>query len=255
MHMKKEPLFVAISNQKGGVGKSVVTALLASHFHYAKGLNVAVIDCDAPQHSLYRMRERDIQTVGGHNSYKQLIMLQWKRIQKKAYPIVSTTAEKAREAATGIAEIGNFDIIFVDLPGTVNSKGVFNAILGMDYVITPIIADRIVMQSSLSFSSTIKAVVKGRKDLPLKDIMFLWNKRDRRKNTEVFDASNIMLRELGLTLLDTVLPETCRYDKELSTSGKGYFRCTLLPPPARLLKGSGIAELADELIVKLNLKP
>ena len=28
--MKKEPLFVALSNQKGGVGKSTFTVLLAS---------------------------------------------------------------------------------------------------------------------------------------------------------------------------------------------------------------------------------
>ena len=37
--MKKKPLFVAVSNQKGGVGKSAITALLASYFHYVKGLN------------------------------------------------------------------------------------------------------------------------------------------------------------------------------------------------------------------------
>lgn len=252
--MKKETLLVAVSNQKGGVGKSTVTVLLTSYLHYVKGLNVAVIDCDAPQHSLYRMRERDIKTVEGHDPYKQQIMLQWERIRKKAYPIIVTTAEKAREAAAEVAETRSFDIIFVDLPGTVNSKGVFNTILGMDYVITPIIADRMVMQSSLSFSSIIKDVVKERKDLPLKDILFLWNKRDRRKNTEVFDSFNIMLRELGMTVFDTILPETCRYDKELSSSGKGYFRCTLLPPPTKLLKGSGIAELAEELIVKLNMK-
>ncbi len=252
--MKKETLSVAVSNQKGGVGKSAVTILLASHLHYVKGLNVAVIDCDAPQHSLYRMRERDIQTVEGHDAYKQMILLQWKRIQKKAYPIIGTTAEKAREAAMEISATGKFDIVFVDLPGTVNSKGVFSTILGMDYIITPVIADRIVIQSSLSFSATIKKVVKERGDLPLKDIMFLWNKRDRRKNTEVFDATNTILRELGLTVLDTILPDTCRYDKELSSSGKGYFRCTLLPPPAKLMKGSGIAELADELITKLNIR-
>ena len=82
--MKKKPLFVAVSNQKGGVGKSAITALLASYFHYVKGLNVAVIDCDAPQHSLYRMRERDMQSVERHDSYRQLIVNQWERIHKKA---------------------------------------------------------------------------------------------------------------------------------------------------------------------------
>lgn len=57
--MSKEPLFVAVSNQKGGVGKSALTVVLASYFHFEKNLNVAIIDCDSPQHSLVRMRERD----------------------------------------------------------------------------------------------------------------------------------------------------------------------------------------------------
>ncbi len=45
MIMDKETLFVALSNQKGGVGKSAFTILLASYFHYVENLNVAVIDC------------------------------------------------------------------------------------------------------------------------------------------------------------------------------------------------------------------
>ena len=54
--MSKEPLFVAVSNQKGGVGKSALTVVLSSYLHFEKNLNVAIIDCDSPQHSLVRMR-------------------------------------------------------------------------------------------------------------------------------------------------------------------------------------------------------
>ena len=61
--MSKETLFVAISNQKGGVGKSALSVVLASYFHFEKGLNVAIVDCDSPQHSLVRMRERDKKAV------------------------------------------------------------------------------------------------------------------------------------------------------------------------------------------------
>jgi len=206
-----------------------------------------------PSASLYRMRERDMQAVERNDSYRQLIVNQWERIKKKAYPIIGTTAEKARDAAGEVAENGDFDIIFIDLPGTVNSQGVFSTIVNMDYVLTPIIADRMVMQSSLSFSATVMEFVKKRKEIPLKDILFFWNRRDRRANTEVFDVFNRMMKELGLSVLDTVLPETCRYAKELFTSGKGYFRCTLLPPPAKLLKGSGLVELAEELVAKFKL--
>lgn len=46
--MKKEPLFIAFSTQKGGVGKSTFTVLMASYLHYRKELNVAVMDCDYP---------------------------------------------------------------------------------------------------------------------------------------------------------------------------------------------------------------
>lgn len=50
--MNKRPILVAFSNQKGGVGKSTVTTVLASYFNYVKGLKVAVVDCDYPQFSL-----------------------------------------------------------------------------------------------------------------------------------------------------------------------------------------------------------
>ena len=56
--MKKEPLFIAFASQKGGVGKSVFTVLAASILHYRRGYRVSVVDCDAPQHSIFNMRKR-----------------------------------------------------------------------------------------------------------------------------------------------------------------------------------------------------
>lgn len=253
--MKKETLFVALSNQKGGVGKSAFTILLASYFHYVKKLNVAVVDCDSPQHSLSRMRERDKQTVGRSDYFKQLVIAQWEHIQRKAYPIVNATADKAREVADALAEGAEepYDLILIDLPGTVEAQGVFRTIINMDYVLTPIIADRMVMQSSLSFSTTVLDYVQGKSGIPLKGILFFWNRVDRRTSTEVFDVYNQIMEKLNLTVLETVVPETRRYDKELSMTGRTYFRSTMFPPPAKLLKGSGLEELAEEICNKLNL--
>ena len=61
--MNKRPILVAFSNQKGGVGKSTVTAVLASYFNYVKGLKVAVVDCDYPQFSLEKLRGRDLKNL------------------------------------------------------------------------------------------------------------------------------------------------------------------------------------------------
>ena len=35
--------FVAFATQKGGIGKSTITALVANYFHNVKGYNVAVM--------------------------------------------------------------------------------------------------------------------------------------------------------------------------------------------------------------------
>ena len=175
--MEKDTVLIAICNQKGGVGKSTMTVMLAGYYHYLKGLNVAVIDCDYPQYSLMRMKERDMRTVESSEHFKQLMMSQFERIRKKAYTIVGSKAENAREAAEKLMKNGNYDLIIVDLPGTVNSSGVINTIVNMDYVLTPIIPDRIVMQSSLSFSTIVWDYARTNKESPLKGFLFFWPRR------------------------------------------------------------------------------
>ena len=244
--MSKEPLFVAVSNQKGGVGKSALTVVLSSYLHFEKNLNVAIIDCDSPQHSLVRMRERDKKAAANNAYYQQLLNQQWERVKKKAYPIVGATADE-------LAANGDYDLIFVDLPGTVESTGVFRTIVNMDYVLTPTTPDLIIMQSTLAFSTTVLDYVRNTKDVPLKDIIFFWNRLKKRTNVEVFKSYSEVMRELHLTVLDSTLPDLCRYEKEITHCKRAFFRCTMLPPPARQLEGSGIAELAEELIVKLKL--
>ena len=61
--MNKEPIYLAFSTQKGGAGKTTLTVLVASYLHYVKGYDVAVIDCDYPQCSIYKMRKREIRQL------------------------------------------------------------------------------------------------------------------------------------------------------------------------------------------------
>ena len=93
----------------------------------------------------------------------------------------------------------------------------------------------------------------NRKNIPLKDVFLFWTKVKKRSNTEVLDNYMALMKKQGLKILDSAIPDLCRYDKELSSRTRTYFRCSLLPPPAGQLKGSGLQELANELIVKFNL--
>jgi cellulose biosynthesis protein BcsQ len=58
----KKSIYVAFSNQKGGVGKLAFATHSACYIHYG-GRNVSVIDCNYPQHSIYAMRERNKRMV------------------------------------------------------------------------------------------------------------------------------------------------------------------------------------------------
>lgn len=75
--MKRDPLFVALSNQKGGVGKSTFTVLLASYFHYLNGYNVLVVDCDYPQHSISAMRDWEVGNIEKNVHLQNLLVEQF----------------------------------------------------------------------------------------------------------------------------------------------------------------------------------
>lgn len=170
MMKKEKELLVAVASQKGGVGKSVFTVLLASVLHYRKGLRVAVVDCDYPQHSIALMRERDMESVMKNDDLKVSLYRQHERIRKPAYPVIKSDPEKAVEDLHRyMDEKGEtFDIVLFDLPGTLRSEGVVYTVAAMDYIFVPLKADNIVMQSSLQFTKALEEELVARKNCNLK---------------------------------------------------------------------------------------
>lgn len=65
-------IFVAFAIQKGGIGKSTVTALVTNDLHNEKGPNVAVVDCDTPQHSIHVPCEHETGLIDGSIYFKAL---------------------------------------------------------------------------------------------------------------------------------------------------------------------------------------
>ena len=104
--MSKE-IFVAFATQKGGIGKSTVTALAASYLHNVKGYNVAVVDCDDPQHSIHGLREHEMGLIDSSTYFKALACDHFRRIKKNAYTIVKSNAVTRNTASTGCVNVRN----------------------------------------------------------------------------------------------------------------------------------------------------
>lgn len=84
---------------KGGIGKSIFTTLVASTMHYRLGYNIVVFDADFPQHSLIKMKERDLKMTMENETLKKLAYKQFTMINKKAYPILQHKADNVLSAA------------------------------------------------------------------------------------------------------------------------------------------------------------
>ncbi|MCD8177628.1 MAG: AAA family ATPase [Tannerellaceae bacterium] len=251
-----QPKFVAFSTQKGGVGKTTFTVLSASYLYYLKGYNVAIIDCDFPQHSICKMRERDAEQINKNDAYKIMAYKQFTSLKKNAYPVLSCSPEEAIKTAEDFLSSSNvdWDIILFDLPGTVNSKGVLSSLANMDFIFTPISADHVALASSLSFANTINNSLVKQEQFPVQGIYLFWNQVHGNEKTNLYDNYEKTIKVLKLPLLKTHIPNSVRFKKELSTDKVSVFRSTLFPVDKTALKGSNLEELITEIeeLIKLG---
>lgn len=252
--MKKKPVFIAFSTQKGGVGKTTFTVLAASYLHYVCGYNLIVVDCDYPQFSINAMRQRDAQGLERNPSLQELAFAQFSDGSKSTYTILCSTADTAVETVREYLETNepDTDFVFFDLPGTINNDGVVNTLSGMDYVFTPISADRISLESTLSFASVIKTGITDNPQTENKGIYLFWNMVDGREKTPLYALYETVIAELGLPLLPTAVPNTTRYKKEATDNGATLFRSTIFPPSRTLLRGSKLKELVEDILNIIN---
>lgn len=88
--MNKET-FVAFATQKGGVGKSTVTALVANYIHNVMGIDVAVIDCDEPQHSIAGLRDKETALIEKNDSLKAVACEHFRKSGARDFPSSEAT--------------------------------------------------------------------------------------------------------------------------------------------------------------------
>ena len=228
--MNKET-FVAFATQKGGVGKSTVTALVANYIHNVMGIDVAVIDCDEPQHSIAGLRDKETALIEKNDSLKAVACEHFRKSGRKGFPIVRSNAVQALDDADSLLSEKGYrpEIVFFDLPGTLKSDGVIKTLSQMDYIFTPVSADRFVVESALQFVMMFNDNLVTTGLAKTKGISLFWTMVDGREKTGLYDLYG--------TLFDDRKP---------------VFRSTILPPDTSMLKGSRIRELSEEICSIIN---
>lgn len=243
-------IVVAFSNQKGGVGKSTLTAMLASRLYYDLGIKVAIMDCDSPQHSLVGERNRELKIVKETEHLARMAAEQLERTGLQPYAIMKIPLE---EAIYKVRQYLNGDndsqVLFLDLPGTMNNPNVLQIVSNCDYVFCPMAACKFDIESTLGYCQFIHERLMTMGYGNLKGVKILWNKVDARERTDLYNAYDEFMESIGLEAMKTTIPASVRFKKELSCNPKHQiFRSTLFPPSPALIKGSGIDSLADEFL-------
>lgn len=242
-------IFVAFATQKGGIGKSTVTALVASYLHNVHGYNVAVIDCDDPQHSIYGLREREKQLISESDYFKALACDHFRKIRKNAYPVVKSNSVDALDDAERmlVSEDVRPDIVFFDMPGTLRSNGVVKTLSQMDYIFTPMSADRFVVESTIQFAAMFHNNLMTTGRAKTKGLHLFWTMVDGREKNELYNLYEDVIAEMGLSIMSTRLPDSKKFRRDLSEGRKSVFRSTIFPMDVSLQKGSGIREFSEEI--------
>ena len=246
--MSKE-IFVAFATQKGGIGKSTVTALAASYLHNVKGYNVAVVDCDNPQHSICGLREHETELIGSSTYFKALACDHFRKIKKNAYTIIKSDAVNALDDAERMIAAGDVkpDVVFFDMPGTPRSNGVIKTLSQMDYIFAPLSGDRFVVESTLKFITMFRDKLMTTGQAKTKGLYLFWTMVDGRERNNLYGIYEEVIAEMGFPVLATRLPDSKKFRRDLSEERKSVFRSTIFPMDASLLKGSGIREFSEEI--------
>lgn len=246
---------ISICNQKGGIGKSTFTVLLASYLHYTLGHDVLVVDCDYPQWSIHAQRERELAVVEHSDYYKLMMVRQYKSTGRKLWPLVKCTPPEAPEKVRQIRQSGYLPrIILYDLPGTVNAGGVIRILSSLDALFIPMKADKLVMESSLTFARGIDTGFVQDKDSSLQAVRLFWTMVDRRERTPLYDRYEAVIQKLGLSIMATHVPYRSKFNKELLPDGTGICRSTLLALERTFAREAQIEALAAEILVTLKIR-
>lgn len=179
-----------------------------------------------------------------------MLLRQFKSTQRKLWPVLESTPERA------MSDIGRyleetqrpFDLIMLDMPGTVSAPGVFRVLAELDYIFVPMKADKLVMESAVSFAKAVNEQLVQNPDYNLRGLRMFWTMIDRRERTPLYEQYEKALDIFHLPRLKTQIPYRSRFNKEILDAKGSIGRSTLFPAEKNFAQEAQIDALAEEIL-------
>lgn len=148
---------LAIMSQKGGVGKSTFTTILANRLYYHHNKKVLVVDCNIPQASVTGYRHRDLEMLSTIRQKKvnneeldsnekswakgfELTASALKGI--KTFDVISIEDRQIGKDYSKLEEYAkDYDVILYDLPGSLEDRTLLHTMLSFNFVFVPLEPD------------------------------------------------------------------------------------------------------------------
>jgi len=147
---------ISFISQKGGVGKSTVTTLMANLFFFKHQLSIAIVDADFPQNSISKRREKELRIIEKSKRLGSTFRKIYHDL--KPFPIIKTNLESCAEVIRELKV--EYDYIFVDVAGSLNQEGIIPFMREVNYFYIPILQDDFSTLSALELYMQLTTKVK-----------------------------------------------------------------------------------------------
>jgi len=132
---------IIVANQKGGVGKSTITTLLANYLVLDKKANIIILDMD----------------------YQETVFARWtgdKELYSNdpLYEVMKVDIEEYPKYAKALGEIEGEGHVLLDTPGKLDDDNMLTIIKDADLIVCPFAYEKSIFESSLFFSKVAQHI-------------------------------------------------------------------------------------------------
>ncbi len=258
-------LRISIMTQKGGLGKSTFTMILANRLRYYHAEKVLVVDCNVPQISILTNRERELKLleqikrkkeIGDELTTKEKAWaIEFEKTAAKTgiktfdvVPIYDKTIQKDYNKLNILAK--DYDVVLYDLPGSLEDRMLLNVMLTFDYIFVPMEPDAKSGIKSLATAAglyNLKEKFKNSPNTNLQAVYLFFNKvRNSKQHREEMSSLYLSSAKKGLEFLTQpdgtpiYVDERVMYQNDLT--------CSTVFNTEPLLRYTKAAKLIDSII-------